>query len=352
MDYAKLIDDALIAALAEYQSKMENPFPYPVNVVADPTHQFRATVAPHGESHAITISRGVIEALIELWTNASKNPALLLVDGEKSYDQPSGLIHGSLIWLIHHELAHIEMRHLSLTGGAGLTEIGATDPLGLVGHTPVRPAPLDGLSPADQSALRKTMELQADHEAIDMVIGRYAEIDPITIRTAASCAFAVAALIEVHDCVARGERISHPRAATRFFQIAGHIFQLPAIQDAFSDAQKPVLGGGVLPAYLETTFKPIMNDAIVLATYAGADQFIDDTSNRQGLIADIEAAFMGEATIEDAHTEGLKEYLSLVPSLAKLQVLLDQAQPNPDFSKFGNVRGLVQLDTEGSDKAH
>ena len=67
------------------------------------------------------------------------------------------------------------------------------------------------------------MELQADHEALEEMLGNMGEVDWAKLRVTIASIASVMVLIEEIDSDNPNPSETHPKAATRIFQLLGHV---------------------------------------------------------------------------------------------------------------------------------
>lgn len=184
-------------------------------------------VASVDEDALIQVSSGVIDRLDRLWRDVLQSQVLIREDGASILDaaEPNRLADMSLTWLILHELMHVALGHVAMTGSMSLAEIESisADDRAATPSADFLLALREHLPDVDASQLRKCAELQADCEASDVLLGVYAEERWDEIRIHACCIFAVMALIEGLN---RESGQTHPSAQARFFMLLGQLFQL------------------------------------------------------------------------------------------------------------------------------
>ncbi|MEP3345198.1 MAG: hypothetical protein ABJN34_10135 [Litoreibacter sp.] len=85
------------------------------------------------------------------------------------------MTHLGLVWLMLHELHHFEMGHFEFAGRLCLTEAHAPSSFGVVSRAKSQPSPaLAQIDADDLPKVEPCLEMQADHDAIEMLIDAYA----------------------------------------------------------------------------------------------------------------------------------------------------------------------------------
>jgi hypothetical protein len=227
-----------------------------------------------------------------------------------------------------HELEHVDMGHFDLVGRLAITETDQARRFALV--RPAEPAmPPAWLSRVTDS-LDRCLELQADHNAIELILDSYSTDgwDELLARVAAISAMMI--LIEKHDEGSPGEAgASHPRAATRMFQLLGHVaemWQLPERMRALREGRDPdparMPDRNEISAFQQRVVMPAFSMAKAWAERANARSISADLGTGKVFFADIGRAQMIENG-KDAglQTVGAREWRML---LAANQSILEQ----------------------------
>ncbi|QBY02538.1 hypothetical protein E2K80_18830 [Rhodophyticola sp. CCM32] len=220
------------------------------------------------------------------------------------------------------------MGHFDLLGRAYLAETDGALRFGAVERAKPKPNPLlDQLPKADQVFVEPCLELQADHDAMEMAINGYAREDWPLIRTRAAAISAIVMLIELVDATHGQPNISHPKAATRIFQLLGHIWDIPKIP-AMVQAQRESrqIAPADLPsdekhaAFVTETAMPVILDAITLARIAGAASIAADIDTVTAFAQDVMIVSTGGNTTA-LTTAGAQQYADLLNLNARLMAL-------------------------------
>lgn len=113
---------------------------------------------------------------------------------------------------------------------------------------------------------------------------------------------------------------THPRAATRIFQLLGHLSILstvPAQVKAWEQGHNTINPNDLPPqdeiaAYTTTVVQPAFRDAALIAAAAGADEIAAELGDPTDFFADIDLALAKGATEpEGFKTIGAKEWADL-----------------------------------------
>ena len=265
----------------------------------------------------ISVSTGVVDRLDQLWSQLW--PTALLA-GARGGTSPEDCADLSLTWLLLHELMHVRLQHHRLLSGARLVEIGTPDD---ARREPA--AALGGL--LDPSRLSRCLELQADDDASRVFLGAYDEAEAAAFRVRAVAIFVVMALIERENDRLGNRNVSHPAAVTRLFMLMATMMTIWGDGDAERDIRDDghaYIPASALPddrfeAYQEKVFRPVLDDAALVVTAAGAVTFIDDLQNEGPLLRDLRTAlFEPELSPDLLATQAAKEWLDLAPTNQKV----------------------------------
>ena len=305
-------------ALTMYEEAAGEPFPVPARLTVVDRPDFAASVA--GADGRIRISTGVVLRLDELWSRLWESGPPGDAHGEASPAERADL---SLAWLLLHELMHVRLQHHRLLTGARLVEVGAPDEAAPEPTTEAQAF----LDPKDRARLRRCLELQADDDATRAFLGDYGEAGADGFRARALAIFAVMALIE-RENARRGHRnVSHPAALTRLFMLMATMMTIWGDADADRDNRDDghtYIAADSLPedgfeAYQEAVLRPLLQDASLLVSAAGATGFIDDLENEGALFRDLHAAMFEPALSPDRFaTQAAREWLDLAPTNQKI----------------------------------
>ncbi|MCW2308842.1 hypothetical protein [Rhodobium gokarnense] len=320
------MDDALAQLAAVTADPLQSDI-Y-LDVTADP--EFGAMIERDGDRFRVCLTTGCVDTLDLLWTEALRDPDLLMVGDARITDDVAAVTHLSLVWLCLHELAHVRLLHFDLTGHSGLPETHGILQFALTGLAKREAAPVDALDPKDRTLAFPCMELQADSEAIDILLDAYDEDRWEELRLRAASIFAVMALIEREDRRHEEPGNTHPLSSTRFFVMLNHLFQMwlyPGAELKETDDGTMVIPekeptAEELQAYSRVVLGPAVKDAIALAVTAKARSFIADVGGDSPLIFDLETSQYGTDLSEtDLKSAGGREWFRLLSVNEKLMSL-------------------------------
>lgn len=317
--HANRINAALATALAQYEETMGEAFPTVprLKVVDDPN--FWASADLDGSRLTIAVTTGLVGTLTGFWDRVADLSAN--TDAVRPLPvTPDEMVSLSLIWLMLHELHHFQMGHFEITGQFCLTEAKEPNAFGVATRaSSSRPPMLAHVGEGDLAKVEPCLEMQADHDAIEMLLDAYSTDgwDAIHARTMAIAAMMV--LIEREDSKRSHALSSHPKAATRIFQLLGHVMEMPLIQARLA-AQRPELNiDPTLPsdeeqsAFNHDVVIPAILGAQMLAQIAGADSIIQDIGEPQDFFQDTQIAKLVDPEGYDAlTTAGAKQWAELV----------------------------------------
>ncbi|NSX56895.1 hypothetical protein [Parasulfitobacter algicola] len=309
--------DALSSALHHYEEVMNTPFPGQVVLSVIDHPEFCAFAHVEAGNVHLQASTGTVSALDQLWQQALQNTDILQCDGQPAAVDPQALTQVSLIWLLFHELEHFGLGHFEDTQSGPMIEAASPQTLGLI--TSAVPAfDPENVNAVPTSYLLKRQEMEADHEAIELVLEAYSADNWIELRSGAACISAVMILIEKTDEDTAQPGQSHPKAATRLFQLLGHLTQLwqvPAQIKAQLAGRDTVDSNGLPPddeiaAYQRQVIIPVFADALCLAKTVGASNAVADLQDQVSFFQDIANVQLGR--VETLVTPGAMEWAELV----------------------------------------
>lgn len=326
------LHDALDRALRHVAEVMEEPYALEVRLSVDDDTAFWAVAEPDGEGLHVIVSSGVVHGLETLWSAAFEDDDLLVIKGQRITDDAGFMTQVSLVFLLLHELAHHDLDHFGFTGG-GITETDAPRARALVSRAPDGAAPVAGLGAENSAAAERCLELQADHEAIEFLLEAYSNTNWDVLRVRTAAVMAVMVLIEREDTASRSDGRTHPKAATRIFQLLGHLAslwsvpaQLKAQELGLSEVRAEDLPPDTeVEAYQAMVIIPAFADAAVLAKAAKADGVVGDLGDPIDFFTDIGTVQQGmAASEEDLRTVGAKELFALAPLNAEIMALMEE----------------------------
>lgn len=319
IDFEMRLWDALDAALERYELVMGEKFPAKATFTFDPSHDFIAQTRPIADGVEIIVSAGVVTRLMQLWSDTMQLSDDLPADNQLNVRNVDEAIGASLMWLMLHELHHYQIGHFELTGAAGLSETGLIPEYGLVQRSMRKLSKLERLENSKRLAIRRCLELQADHDALEILFDHYSDQGWGYIRYYMACAMAVMVLIEQQGNAPDDER-SYPLSATRIFQLFSALAYL-WMPGPNSNWEAP--DEAEIDAYYQTVVIPAVSDAIIIATAGKTEPIIQSFEEVDKLFYDMRIlAEPDKHDLSQLETMGAKEYASLMGANAEAIELL------------------------------
>lgn len=321
-------------ALSRYKQSTMASLPKNVSIDSPDTMAFRASTRPSGYGIELVISTGVITATRALWHDAMAFSDSLPEKSQLNVGDMDQAIDASLQWLILHELHHYQMGHFKLVGGQPVSETSQTTDaaLGLTSRSSKDPVLLDALPQSERLLARRCLELQADHDATEMLLDGYSTDGWPILRFYAASIFAMMVLIEQHEPIHDDGKRAYPKAATRIFQMLGYLrtmWMVPAMLKAHKlgldqPRAEDLPSAEEVEAFHAEVVAPAFADAVLLAQAGGMQRIIDDLGDPADFIGDIHRAQSADgSTPDDYLTAGGREYAQLEPINAKVLALLE-----------------------------
>lgn len=314
---------------------MGQPISFAAKLGCVDDQSFWATVEPDGDGFMLEVTSGLMATVAALWNSAYADPDFLAGVGQPVASDADQMSHISLVWLMLHEIHHIDLNHFDLMGAFCISETRNAPRFDIARRDTSKPDPHAGLPFELRKDVPLCLELQADHDAFEMLLDAYSSGEWGSLRHRAMAVSAMMMLIEREDAKHGELGRTHPGAATRIFQLLGHLVELPLIpaQVKAHLAGASVIDPNDLPspdeqaAYNRQVVIPSFFDAVNLARIAGAETIRSDLGDPQDFFADIEIAKSGDPSRFAAlKTKGAQEWAALVLSnerLKRLQVLPD-----------------------------
>ncbi|NRA87890.1 MAG: hypothetical protein HRU28_10970 [Rhizobiales bacterium] len=294
--YLKLI---LQSALDLYRERVEEPYPVKpiLDVKSDP--HFWALAEPSGDTVCIRLSDGILDAVFDVWTKTQSISDQLSDSSLKlGFADVNHAIDISLRWLLLHELNHFQIGHFKINGGACLVENHRAHQFSLTSRAGIKPSLISGLSPKEQQLAPLCMELQADHDSTEIILGAYSKDNWELFRFYASCIFVIMVLIEREESAEVKTSKTHPRAATRIFMLVGHLAELytiPAHKKARREGLKTIPPEYLPPqeeidGYYANVIDLVFSDAQMIAEAAGMPSIWNDLGGYDAIYHDVALA--------------------------------------------------------------
>ena len=323
---------ALDASLERYADRVGEAFPHEVELRINPQDEFLAVVYPTEQGITIETTTGVVERFEEAWAaTLSLSEALPAGSHIELLGRTDHVVDIALRWLMQHELNHVAVGHFKLTAGAGIIEGGGDTHFALARQKRLSPSPLDGLDVDDRKLASLCLELQADHDATEIVLGAYFNENHHLFRYYAICVALVIFVIERIDREQGNQEISHPRASTRLFMLLAYLAELPLIPAYKRAAQEGLekIPEEYFPDELEVqeysraVVGPVFAACQIIADAIELPNILEELGGTEAFFADIQKALMdGHGEVEELKTECAQQWAELKPLNNRLLEML------------------------------
>ncbi|WP_226550416.1 hypothetical protein [Celeribacter naphthalenivorans] len=323
-------------ALTQIAEVMGTPYEPEPEIKAQPDDGFWAVVSRPNGIPSITVSTGCEAQLRALWKGGLDDGLFRGPDGSAIVDDIDWLTSISMSWLIMHELEHYTLGHFDLGRTQALTEGAVPAQFDLVQRTSSRkPDWWHKLPEQNRLKVQPCLELQADHEAIEYLLDAYSPDHWDELRVRAACISAVMVLIERQDLASGTHHTTHPLAATRIYQLLGHLSEMWSIPARMLAAERgETVRAEDLPseeekaAFRTQVVIPTFLDAVTLARVADVPTIRNDLGDPTPFFEDIGIARRGDvARFPDLQTNGAREWARLVATNVKILPLLSITSP-------------------------
>lgn len=300
---------AFDTALARYEEVMERSIQVFPSLQGVDDDAFWTRIEAVQDGFLLQVSSGLIEVTVSLWSDIYDNEDFLTSTGQLIGADVKSLTHYSLVWLMLHELHHINLGHFTLADSVSRFDV--------VKRGKSRHDQLSVFPRKLRVQARMCLELQADHDAIELMLDSYSREKWDELRTKIASISAMMILIEKHDANNGIKHSTHPKAATRTFQLLGHVtemWSLPAHAKAKARGEENVREED-LPseeekqAFSKEVILPAYWDAVALADAADATSIIADLGSPENFFADISNAKLGHW--DELKTVGAREWAEL-----------------------------------------
>ncbi|MEP1327070.1 hypothetical protein [Pseudophaeobacter sp.] len=274
--------------------------------------RFCAEVRAQGTFILLEVSTGAVEISGEHWNNALHG---ITHSNYSQFSTPydhNELLNTSLIWLIIHELSHFHLGHFKFADHFGVAQR-ASMKLNPILSLPSEIRPLSPLC----------FEMQADHEATDILLGAYPTNGWQELRQRVLAISGMMILIEGEDTKNGADGRTHPKAATRIFQLLGHLAEMPLIKAQVHQDTSLIPSEEELQSFACEVTVPCFFDAIQLAQAADATSIAYDLGSLENFFKDLEIAKLGDPSqYADFKTHGAQEWAKLWPCNEALKPIL------------------------------
>lgn len=298
-DSSALLDKALKKARALHHPVIAQPGFNLLPMQRIDEARFWATVEKTEFGFQLKLSTGIADLANQLWTKKEKDELPTLSQSFKN--RPYEMAEQSVLWLILHELSHVELGHLKYANRFGIAL-----------RSPLKLELLANITPEHHPKVPLCMEMQADHDATEMLLGSYSPADWDELREHVLAIAAMMVLIEREDSRNGAKGQTHPKAATRIFQLLGHLSEMPLIEAQLSGDVAMLPSEEEFQAFAKEVTIPCLFDAIHLAEVAGAETIVDDLGRPEDFFKDLEIAKLGEpSSYGELKTHGAQEWAKL-----------------------------------------
>ncbi len=298
---------------------MGEAFPVVPELLPVEDDEFWGVAEAKGDTVSISVSTGIVQTLTDLWDKAADDTDLLNGVGNPFQIDNNEMVHLGLVWLMLHELHHFQMGHFVFTGKLSLTEANAPKRYGVAQRASTQVSAYDHIPEEDWPKVEPCLELQADHDAMEMLIDAYSKDGWEIIRTRTAAISAMMMLIEREDTKRDSPGTSHPKAATRIFQLLGHVIEMPLIQAKLAQARPEQNLDSAIPpdeeqsAYNREVTIPSFFDAVNLARIVDTDTIREDLGEAQDFFQDVHVAKLGDPEqFQHLMTEGAVQWGELI----------------------------------------
>lgn len=221
----------------------------------------------------------------------------------------------ALEWLTLHELHHAVLGHFEMLHGVPV--------LNLLTRAYSEPCRLDTLPREYWSDIELCLELQADHDALEIMLVNLDRSPHKELREIASNITAVMVLIEREGTRNVETSRTHPKSATRIFQLLGHLAEMPLIAAQIHHDTSLIPKEEELQAFARNVTIPCFFDAVRLAQATCAVSTANDLGSSGDFFKDLEIAKLGDPSrYGELKTQGAKEWAKLWPCNEALKPIL------------------------------
>lgn len=336
---------ALESALARYDKRVDAHFSVTPELEVVEDEDFWAIALPRDDGFLIKVSAGIFDQVADLLQCVKSLSDAAPAELRTNIVNLDWALEIALQWLMMHELHHFQMKHLELVGSAGLAETSAAVGLGLTKREASKPSLFLKLQAPHRTRARPCMELQADQDSTEIVLGAYHRESWELIRFFAACISMVMVLVEREEQRLSGSvGDTHPRAATRIFQLLGYVAEMwtePARKRSMLEGHE-----GINPNYLpsenealdfqDQVVARIYDDARLIAIAAKAETITSDLADRDAFLGDLETIFTSKGyEIEMFATAGAREWCELQKTNGRVYQLLRECGLDTKFADLG-----------------
>lgn len=293
--------DAALSASLQLRKTYARPLPF-LQYTWIQESNFRAQLEFCSGSFVLEVTVGLKANVEGFWRSIKPEPRTQAADATNT----------ALIWLILHEMSHIDLGHFKLEDNFGIAQ-----------RSSVESKPLFSLSSTLRPLAPLCLEMQADHEAADMLLGAYSTDGWTELRQRVLAISGMMMLIEREDAKSGAEGRTHPKAATRIFQLLGHVSEMPLIRAQLAQDAALIPPEEELQTFAHEVTIPCFFDAIQLAQVAEAASIESDLGTPEDFFKDLQIAKLGDPSHYDAlKTQGAQQWATLWPCNEALKPIL------------------------------
>ncbi|WP_208347480.1 hypothetical protein [Pseudaestuariivita rosea] len=273
-----------------------------------PDRSFWAFTQQSGVGVTILLSSGLIQTTKGIWYGAFADEPSAHV----SMTCSARLLDKSIYWLLLHETHHQLLGHFRFS-----------DSFGVAQRLSFKQNSIAQLPSKHQFYVGQCLEMQADHEATEVFLGAFSCHSHEELRRRVMAISGMMMLIEREDAKNSCKGRTHPKAATRIFQLLGHVAELPLIQTQLNGDPTHLPHDERLKAFAQNVTIPCFFDAIHLAQATGAETIEHDLGKPEDFFKDLEIAKIGDVSRHDElKTQGAREWAKLWPCNEALKPIL------------------------------
>lgn len=301
----------LVEALEVSILLLSSPTP-DIQTMWESDDQFHAELALYSCGFTLSLTTGLAVTVFDFWDKQLKGNEHQQRLEQSNDERLCKITRYGLMWLMLHELSHINLGHFSLGSSYGIAQRSNLNPY------------THELFPDSQLLyVTQCLEMQADHEATDTLLGTYSAEVWHEVREKVLAISGMMMLIELEDAKNNAESLTHPKAATRIFQLLGHVAEMPLVRAQVHQDASLIPSEEELQAFTYEVTIPCFFDAIQLAKAAGAASIADDLGNPEDFFKDLEIAKLGDPSrYGELKIQGAQEWAKLWPCNEALKPIL------------------------------
>lgn len=312
------LHSAFDAAMIRRTALVAQPLGYKVSLDIVENDEFAALIKKGDGGFTLQITTGTAQQLHDLWSDAWGSSTLSVRAAGEALD----MTEMSLTWLILHEVEHIYLRHFQIIDASFIAEGDCAHVFDVAERDKAPPLPMLKLPMMDKVRASQCLELQADHEAMDIVLNAFQRETWPDLHQRAVAIAGVILLIERADLTRAISHKTHPPAATRLFQLLGHLCELWLVPAKLAARRQgtPDLDPKDFPSddeiqeFRQAVCVPAFTDTLSLATLADSKTIATDLGDIDGFFWDVAIASTADPEkFGDLRTQGARHLMNLMP---------------------------------------